>query len=120
MSDQPTETQLWVDNDEPLYRMKQAIWKNLMRKCRKGIYLHDEAKKAFRHLTDAAARTYKKEIHDVLEIADRREAETDFVAEYESASGCKQNYSFTAEQEQKVRREYGIKGLRSKRRRSRR
>jgi hypothetical protein len=117
MSDQPTETQLWVDNTEPLYNMKLAIWKNLMKKCRKGIYLHDEAKKAFRHLTDAAARTYKKEIHEPLDVPDRREAEVDFLAEYESATGCKQGRMFTAEHEAKVKAEYGLKGMRKRPRR---
>lgn len=112
MSDQPTETQLWVDNTEPLYRQKLAIWKNLMRKCRKGVFNDDLAKRAFRHLTDRAAQVYRKEIHEPLEIADRREAEQDFVNEFKSVSGCRMNKTFTAEQEAKVKHEYGFQGVR--------
>jgi len=88
-----------------------AIWKNLLRFCKQNRFNKDLAKKAFRHLTDAAARSYLKEIKERLDISDRREAEQDFVGEFMGASGCRPGKTFTQEMEDSVRREYGLKGI---------
>lgn len=70
----PTETELWVDNNEPLYRMKLAIWKNLMGKCRRGIFNADLARQAFTHLTRQANKSYSKEIGEHAVDCLRRQA----------------------------------------------
>ena len=83
MADQ-TETQLWVDNTESLYNRKRYMQCNLFLKHQKGVFDPERAKQMFRHLTDEAAKTYKKEIGEPLTIEDRREAERDFVQEFQA------------------------------------
>lgn len=52
---------LYIDNDEPLYRRKMFMHKNLAGKRASGVYDHSKAPKMFRHLVDEAARKYTKE-----------------------------------------------------------
>lgn len=85
------ELELWIDNDEPLYRQYQAIEANLLRKMARNIYQPMLARKAWRNLVDAAWRDYRKEFgnfpasvttrnHAANEIA--RAWELDHVDEY--------------------------------------
>jgi len=53
---------LYCDNTEHVYNRFLAIARNLLRKMRKGTYDHKRAAKAFRHLTDDAARSYNTEL----------------------------------------------------------
>ena len=78
-----TETRLWVDNTEPLYRRKLFMQCNLYLKKTKGTFNPVLAKKLFRHLTTAANQDYKKSIGEALPIPDRREAEAEFVQEFQ-------------------------------------
>ena len=84
MSDRTTETQLFVDNDEPLYRQKIAIEKSLARWVCRGKFDPTKAQKAFRYLTSEAARRYRRDFSQPLEVADRREAEKDFAEDFSS------------------------------------
>jgi len=77
-----TETQLWVDNNEPLQRRKMFMWANLARKMRRGVFNPKLAEKLFRYLCDDAARSYRKEIGEPLPMDDRRQAEKDLVQEF--------------------------------------
>jgi len=77
-----TETQLWVDNNEPLQRRKMFMWAYLARKLRRGVFNPKLAEKLFRYLCDDAARSYRKEIGEPLPMDDRRQAEKDLVAEF--------------------------------------
>lgn len=80
-----TETQLFIDNDEPLYRQKMAMWTNLIKKVCKKNFSPQKAKKLFRYLTTEANRRYKKDFGESLPVAERREAERDFVHEFAGA-----------------------------------
>lgn len=83
---QTTETQLWIDNDESLHRRKWFMFANLAKKVRKGIFDTKKAEKLFRYLCDEAARTYRKEIGQPLDMKDRRQAEKDLVTDFLSHS----------------------------------
>lgn len=82
MGEMCTETQLWIDNNEPLYRRKWFMFAHLLKFLQKGKFDEKKALKLFRHLTDEAARSYKKEIGEVLDVKDRRVCEQDFVNEF--------------------------------------
>lgn len=55
------ELELYIDNDEPLYRQWQAIVKNLWKFRKKGTYSSSRAADGFMHLVDPAAKKYAKE-----------------------------------------------------------
>lgn len=52
---------LYLDNEEPLYRQKMAISKNLATKKARGTYIHELAWKAFSYLAASAAKSYNRE-----------------------------------------------------------
>ena len=52
---------LWQENEEPLYRMEQAIRKNLAGKITSGKYDHVKAVVAWKHLADATSKSYQRE-----------------------------------------------------------
>ena len=55
-----TEVELFISNDEPLYRMGQNIIKNLKRKLAKKVFDKKLAIKAFTHLAKAGIKKYEK------------------------------------------------------------
>jgi hypothetical protein len=55
------ELELYIDNDEPLYRKWQAIVKNLWRHRAKGRYQRERAVDGFMYLVDDGAKKYAKE-----------------------------------------------------------
>lgn len=55
------ELELYAESEEPLYRMHQAISKNLMGKLARGQYSRQKAHKAFKHYADLAAQKYTRE-----------------------------------------------------------
>ena len=61
MSAEATELVLFIDNDLPLYRQKEAIFRALARKRDRQKYQRARAPKAFAALTNAAAKKYVKE-----------------------------------------------------------
>jgi len=61
MSAEATELVLFVDNDAPLYRQKEAIFRALARKKDRHKYERARAPKAFAALTNVAAKKYVKE-----------------------------------------------------------
>jgi hypothetical protein len=52
---------LWQENEEPLYRMEQAIRQNLARKMTSAKYDHSKAPAAWKHLVEATSKSYKRE-----------------------------------------------------------
>lgn len=110
-----TETQLYIDNDQELYRHKQAIWKNYLRKCVKGTFDPVLAAKGFQHVTNHANKKYKKDFGEGLTIADRRQAEQDFVAEFMQVSQCTPQIPLAKEHVSKVKYDYGLDGRRIRR-----
>ena len=53
------ELQLFIENDEQLYRSQFVpIMENLRRKMNRGVYDHSKAPKLWRYLVDAAAKAY--------------------------------------------------------------
>ena len=61
MSAEATELVLFIDNDLPLYRQKEAIFRALARKKDRHSYQRARAPKAFAALTNTAAKKYVKE-----------------------------------------------------------
>jgi hypothetical protein len=55
------ELELYIDNVQPLYERKMAMWQNLVRKLDAGKYSRAKAPKLFRYLADDAAKRYAKE-----------------------------------------------------------
>ena len=56
------ELELYLENDEPLYRRRQAIETNLVKKVCKGVFETDKAAIAFTRLASEAASSYKNEL----------------------------------------------------------
>ena len=52
---------IYSDNDEPLYRQKKEIIKNLTKKFNKKTYDHKLAPKIWGYLVESAAKKYAKE-----------------------------------------------------------
>ena len=77
-----SETKLWVDNTEHLYRRKQYMFCNLFLKHSKGVFEVEKAKKLFSYLTAEANRDYFKSIGEHLPLDDRQRAEKEFVDEF--------------------------------------
>ncbi len=59
--DAGTELLLYLDNEEPLYRQKLAIARNLELKMKRGTYDHAKAPQAWSYVVEAAAKRYAKE-----------------------------------------------------------
>lgn len=55
------ELELYIDNDEPLYRMWQAIVRNMWKHTKRGRFDAEKAVVGFMHLADAGAKKYAKE-----------------------------------------------------------
>jgi hypothetical protein len=55
------ELALFLDNEEPLYRQKVEIAKNLTRKIKNGTYDHKLAPKLWGYVVERAAKAYDKE-----------------------------------------------------------
>src|SRR5271155_4184194 len=55
------ELSIYLDNEEPLYRQKQEIAKNLVRKIKNGTYDHKLAPKLWGYVVERAAKMYGKE-----------------------------------------------------------
>lgn len=51
---------LWIDNTEPLYRQKMAIYENLNKKRAKGVYTTTKSPKLFMYLVERAVADYTK------------------------------------------------------------
>jgi hypothetical protein len=52
---------LFLDNELPLYRQKQSIATNLVRKIKNGTYDHKLAPKLWGYVVERAAKMYAKE-----------------------------------------------------------
>lgn len=61
-SPEADELLLYLDNDEPTYRVTQAVQKNTAKKMRDGLYNHALAEKGWTHVADRGSERYKKEI----------------------------------------------------------
>ena len=61
MSVEATELVLFIDNDAPLYRQKEFVFRALARKKDRGKYQKALAPKAFAALTNIAAKKYVRE-----------------------------------------------------------
>ena len=55
--------ELWVDNTEPLYRSKLAVFQNLKKKKKRGNYDSRRAPKAFSYLLEQAGKQMHKQLH---------------------------------------------------------
>jgi hypothetical protein len=55
------ELELFLENDEPLYRQTQECYRNLLRKQKRGTYDRERAVKLFQTVADEAARRYQRE-----------------------------------------------------------
>jgi len=55
------ELELYLENDEPLYRDTQACYANLLRKQKRGTYDSARAVAAFEHVVYTAAKKYVRE-----------------------------------------------------------
>ena len=61
MNDEARELELFIMNDEALYRRHfMAIVNNFKRKIKRGVYDHDKAPKLVMYMVDEAARQYVK------------------------------------------------------------
>ena len=61
MSDEAEELVLYIENDEPLYRQEQFIFRALAKKKDRDRYEKARAPKAFAMLTNIAAKKYIRE-----------------------------------------------------------
>ena len=90
MSAEATELVLFVDNDAPLYRQKEAIFRALARKKDRHKYKRALAPKAFAALLNVAAKKYVREHGSptdrwnlVFSPIDRRQASLRLVDHFE-------------------------------------
>jgi hypothetical protein len=83
LSDEAVELQIVIDNDEPLYRQKLAIWKNLLSKVEYGDYGPDRAPQAFAYLVDAGAKRAKAEFGGSYSKSDRDDLAGYYADEFE-------------------------------------
>ena len=92
------ELELYVDNDQPLYQKKMAMYLNLARKVAQGKYDRKLAPKLLRYLTDEAARRYVKEFDAPgarpFSVADRQVVAGSLAREFETlALSCVDSHS---------------------------
>ena len=67
------ELHVYADNHADLHRQRTTpVHKNLRNKMAAGTYDHEKAKKAFKHVTDDAAKRYKKEHGHHFDVATRK------------------------------------------------
>ena len=67
------ELHVYADNHADLHRQRTTpVHKNLRNKMASGAYDHEKAKKAFKHVTDDAAKRYKKEHGHHFDVATRK------------------------------------------------
>ena len=67
------ELHVYADNHADLHRQRTTpVHKNLRNKMAAGSYDHEKAKKAFKHVTDDAAKRYKKEHGHHFDVATRK------------------------------------------------
>ena len=59
--DAAKELQLYIENDQKLYRQVESIVKNIQRKMKSGKYDHKKAPKLWMYVVDAGAKQYHKE-----------------------------------------------------------
>lgn len=88
------ELTLYAENEEPLYRLRQDIERNLLRKMRAGKYEAEKAWKTWLYWFDEAARRYEKEYgsgrgYGAFTPADREQAAREWASatEREMRSG---------------------------------
>ena len=55
------ELELYLENDEPLYRRQQDAYLNLLHKMKRGKYDRERAVLLFQYVADAAANKYIRE-----------------------------------------------------------
>jgi len=55
------ELELYLENNEPLYKQTQECYRNLLRKQKRGIYDRDRAVALFQYVADEAAKRYTRE-----------------------------------------------------------
>ena len=91
MSTESTELVLLIDNDEPLYRQRTAIFRALAKKKDRNVYDRNLAPKAFMPLTAAAAKRYMRVFgspgdkwNHVFSPIDRRQAAVQLTEEFEA------------------------------------
>jgi hypothetical protein len=56
-----TELDLYIENDEPLYRRTQECYRNLLRRQKRGTYDSTRAVALFQYIADEGAKKYKRE-----------------------------------------------------------
>lgn len=80
------ELELYIDNEEPLYRQSQAIQENLLRKMAAGRYDYRRAPKLWLYLVDEGARRYVKEfggsVRDVFPLSVRKHLAKSYAAQF--------------------------------------
>lgn len=96
-ADEQHELQLYIDNDEGLYRQSMTpIQKNLITKMARGVYDHEKAKKLWMYLVENGAKKYAKEFgsefisdregvpwNKMFSMEDRRAVAKDFAEQFE-------------------------------------
>lgn len=95
MSHEAVELQLYIDNDRPLYRQKEAIRTNLTKHYCRGQFDNAKAAKGFSYVTDAGARKYTKEFGSPGDRIFDRSARNEVNANYVSAFKRDLNYCVT-------------------------
>jgi hypothetical protein len=80
------ELELFIDNNEPVYRRKQAAFVNLTKHVCRGSFNKVRGAKLMRYVTDEASRQYMKEFNpgekNSFLTSDRQEAAESLVKEY--------------------------------------
>lgn len=85
-----TELELFIDNDEPLYRQQLTpIHKNLATKMIKGVYQRAGASKLFMYLMDAGAKKYAQQFsspgdwNKIFSVETRKKCAEDYAKQFE-------------------------------------
>ncbi len=91
MSTESHELVLYLDNDEPLWRMKSTIFRALAKKKERGVFDSRLAPKAFAALLTHSAKKYVREFGSpgdrwnlVFSPIDRRQAALELVEQFEA------------------------------------
>ncbi len=91
MNTESHELVLYADNDEPLWKMKSAIFRALAKKKDRGVYDARLAPKAFAILLTTAAKKYVREFgspgdrwNQIFSPIARRHAALEFVEQFDA------------------------------------
>jgi hypothetical protein len=106
------ELELYIDNDEPLYRQWQAIVRNLWKHQKRGRYDSERAADGFMYLVDAGAKKYVKEFGDLEDVTLPRATKWNVMFDMPTRRAVAREYAKSFENNYRDEISYAPEGLR--------